>query len=278
MLEQKMGFRNLVRNKLRSLVTASIIVSTFSLMIVFLGLSDGGHEAMINIGIKMGVGHIVVYNKEYQKNPTLDNLIKEPSKVEDLLALNLGKEVKIVPRLRLDALVQSGSNGVAITLNGVVPELEKEVSNIANDAAIKEGLPLYKSLSNTLNITSRPAVIGKELAGMLDVSVGDRITVTTKPKDRVDFSREGFRVVGIFETGIHEVDSFWLETDMASAQNLANTGDNVTSLSVYLPFASQTNSVFDKLVKIPEFAFYDVRRWDQEAAQLYAATLDGIEF
>lgn len=272
MLEQKLGLRNVLRNRRRTLVTASIIVSSFSLMILFLGLSDGGHKAMIDIGIKMGVGHVVLYDDQYSNDPSLEHLIQAPNDIDKALRNTLGQSVDVSPRLTINALVQAGSSGVAVTLVGADAVVEEKVSKIGNRNSMISGVSLIDAKSDgaIANVT-----IGQELAKLLDVKVGEKITVTVKAVNSSEFVRAGFRVAGIFKTGLNEIDSFMISMQLSDAQALVSVGEAVTSMSIYLADPSATKTAALQMMEALDSFPVEVKRWDQEAPELYSAvTLD----
>ncbi len=272
-LVQKLAIRNLLRNRRRSILTSTIIVLTFSLMVVFLGLSDGGHKAMIDIGIRMGMGHILVYDEQYRDDPSLQNLIETPNQVNTLVEQHLPESEAVVPRLRLDALIQAGGSGVAITLSGVMAEEEIRVSIIADEKSIISGKPLALA-DNDSNYSLLPnIVIGNTLANNLEVEVGDKITITVKPDGQSDLARAAFKVLGIFNTGMHEIDSFWAEVNLPDLQNLANVGTSVSSVAIYL---NSDASVLTSLTTLKaKTDIYDMQPWQLVSPELYSAvTLD----
>lgn len=274
-LIHKIARRNLIRNRRRTILTSVIIVGTFSLMILFMGLSDGGHKAMIDIGIKMGLGHVIVHSEGYTDDPSLDRLIEQPAMVREQLQTALPDDSKMVSRVRLDALIQAANNGVAITLSGVEPKAEVKVSKIANKDAITQGITLAELPEQRASYELPGIVIGEKLATNLQVAVGDKVTVTVKPKNDSDLSREAFRVSGIFKTGMHEIDAFWAETDISSAQQLAQIGDAATSVAVYLSEDGQLKPVMQQLDQLDAGRPLQFQRWDQAAPELYSAvTMD----
>lgn len=123
-------------------------------------------------------------------------------------------------------LTSSGITQPAI-LSGIIPGEEKNVSEVASKMI--EG-----SLSN-LQSGEFGIVLGENLAGMLDVKMGDKITAVTP---QVSLSPAGviprikrFTVVGIFRAG----SGFGFDRGLGfiqinDAQKLMGLGDNVTGL------------------------------------------------
>ena len=84
MLAWKLGWRSLLRNKRRTAITMAVIVLCYSLLVVSLGLSHGGHADMAEIGIRLGQSHIVVEHEAYADALTLDYPIDDPRPITEL--------------------------------------------------------------------------------------------------------------------------------------------------------------------------------------------------
>src|SRR5580704_7422063 len=65
-LLMKISWRNLWRNPRGTLLTALALGLGLALLLISLGLLDGGHEQTIADGVRFGPGHVVVQAKGYQ--------------------------------------------------------------------------------------------------------------------------------------------------------------------------------------------------------------------
>jgi lipoprotein-releasing system permease protein len=112
----------------------------------------------------------------------------------------------------------AGSPQVA-TLKGIVPEMERTVTDIASQV---DGGPLSALVHPEEGLA--PILLGRDLALNLGVGAGDVVTVLS-PRGRL--SPVGlipratrFRVAGTVRTGLFEFDSEWAYIPLASAQRL----------------------------------------------------------
>src|SRR6202142_1687920 len=62
----KISWRNLWRNPRGTLLTALALGLGLALLLISLGLLDGGHEQTIADGVRFGPGHVVIEAKGYQ--------------------------------------------------------------------------------------------------------------------------------------------------------------------------------------------------------------------
>ncbi|MDT8997732.1 FtsX-like permease family protein [Paucibacter sp. APW11] len=276
MLSTRLALRNLLRNRRRSLLTALVIVCTLVLMTVFQGLSDGGHRAMIEVGVRMGLGHLIVNGQGYVESPSLNHLIGSAAGRRQALARAVPQASQLALRLRLNALIQAGGNTVAITASGGEAELEAQLSGIADQRAVRQGQTLAHFEAQAHAPQDLPGiVIGERLAQALGVMLGDRVTLTVKPAQGQEFSRSAFQVVGLFRTGMVELDSFWAEIGLLEAQKLAQVKDAASHIALYLSDDTQLEAAAQALAQAlhqeSKAQPLQMQRWNEAAPELQSA-------
>src|SRR4029077_672845 len=74
----KISWRNLWRNPRGTLLTALALGLGLALLLISLGLLDGGHEQTIADGVRFGPGHVVIQEKGYQDTSADDLLLAGP--------------------------------------------------------------------------------------------------------------------------------------------------------------------------------------------------------
>ncbi len=265
----QLAFRNSLRNRRRTLLTAVAISLSFAMLLVFLGIGDGVHENMAEIGVSMGLGDVVVHAQGYSDDPTLDRLIKDPGKLEKAMR-NVPGVQHVAARLRTDALITAGATSVGVELSGVDPAVESTVSKIDSPEAIIAGHALAPEKGPRPRSALPPVVIGKELAHTLDVQVGDRVTLTLRPAGGGDTRSGAYEVHGIFSTGIQEFDAFWAEVPLSDAQRLAAAGHGVTMLAAVLDNISNTPEATASVQKALTGDNAEVLSWMKAAPDLYS--------
>ncbi len=266
----RIALRNLLRQRRRTLILVITIVFSLAMLLVFTGLADGGHQAMADIGVRMGLGHVVVYPAGYRDDPGLDRLIEDRGPVEAAVK-QLGSEVEyVVPRLRADGLVQAGTTAIGVTISGGDPAIEPLVSHISSPDVLVQGGTLASCADGGAGELP-PALIGQELAKSLAVHVGDRVALSVRPRGATDMHLGAFEVCGIFATGVRDVDSFWVEVPLDEAQRLTNAGAGVTMLALLLERADESASVADRLATSLHRTDLEVLPWQEAAPELYAA-------
>lgn len=173
-------------------VTVGVMALVIALALMT-GLQQGVRDRMLGSSAHVYVwktGGIADYQKE----------IERLKQVPDV--------VGAAPALMGKALVSKGDNQAFITVKGIEPALEPQVTDIAQ--AITDGS--YADL--TSGGDDVPGILlGRELAAQLGARVGDSITLLTpngtlSPMGVMPRQRR-FRVVGLFSLGLFEFDQVY---------------------------------------------------------------------
>jgi len=135
------------------------------------------------------------------------------------------------PYVEGQAMAVAGEALAGVTVRGIDPELEPEVSTIRS----------VMTSGELTELTSRSyrAVIGQQLATALDVSVGDEIVLVladwnVTPAGLAPRVRS-FTVSGVFDAGMYEYDRGLVFTSFDDAARLFKTGGEATGLRLAIP-------------------------------------------
>lgn len=117
-------------------------------------------------------------------------------------------------------------------------------------------------------------IIGSELASMLGVMVGDRITIVSPSGEigplGVLPKLKQFNVAAIFDMGMFEYDSSLVLTDMKAAGTFLGIGDNVSGIELRLDDIYKAPEVGAAVAGILGLPYY-VRDWMQMNKNLFSA-------
>ncbi|HCF58289.1 MAG TPA: hypothetical protein DFS52_09895 [Myxococcales bacterium] len=221
MLILRMALRNLRRNLRRTLITGLAIGFGLALLVVSSGIADGVHAQMIRSGVSAMAGHLVVQGRGWQEQREPSIVVPQSPQVRAQLE-RLVPEATVVPRVFLQGLLTSPQGSAGVSLSAVVPELEARVEDLHEkvvEGAYLDGNP-------------QGLVLGQTLAETLAVGVGDKVVLMAQSKG--DLESRLLRVQGIFKAGIDEIDGFYGQIPVQTAQDLLGLGGEVTQLSVHL--------------------------------------------
>ncbi len=208
MLWLKLGWRNLRRNRRRTLIELASVAGSVFIAVFFVNLAFGSYSQMIESGVRIGSGHIGIYHHDYLELRRTELAIP----AEELAArLRAEPDVRAVyARLYAPGLIRSSRNSRTAVFLGLDFPMEKNVNPVlARKRFLKGGIPP----------PDRPngAVLGATLAEKLDITIGNKFVLMTRGPGG-EIASELFRVSGIVKTGIREFDS---ATVIVSRERLA---------------------------------------------------------
>lgn len=217
-----LAWKNLWRNRRRTLITLGAL--SFSLMLVqaFHNLSFGVYSAMIDSGVRAGTGHLVVYQQDYIAQRDEKYSFAPQRLAEQIAALD--GVAAVLPRLYLPGLAQSSRESRGILLTGVVPQAEASINPFLKK------LPPEQQLSS---LNGREAILGSRLLKELQLQPGNKFVVTLQGRSG-ELVSEMFRVHGVVTTGIKSVDRSLLLVGRERAAALAGITGQIHELAVVL--------------------------------------------
>jgi ABC-type lipoprotein release transport system permease subunit len=218
----KLAFRNLLRNKRRSLIAGTAIGLGLASLIFVDALVIGMEQNMIESATSTFFGDGEIQRKGFRRTLETDMTINRLNwVVENLQREPIVKHFSL--RTMSYGMISSPANFGSIELVGVDPATERHVSEI-DDAMIKGS---YFSGENIRDI-----VIGAKLAEILRVALGDRLVVTVAQARTGNLSQELFRVSGIFKLNIAEMDRGMVFVRLSKAQDMLGIGKNAHAVAL----------------------------------------------
>ncbi|MDJ0653371.1 MAG: FtsX-like permease family protein [Xanthomonadales bacterium] len=227
-LRLKLSWRNIWRQRRRTLLTVSAMVFSNVLLIFSICLQLGSYDMMINNTLRTFSGHMQVQHPGYNDNPRIRDRV---ASVESLAAelRELGPEVDSAARASAFALVSSEERSYGAQVLGVQPLFEGDLSTIP--AAVIEGRFLQDN-------HAPEAVVGSILARNLKCGVGDELVFLGSGADG-SFAAAVVTVVGIFESGLPDLDRSTLEIPLGYFQETFAMGDSGHSVAMVAPGLEQ---------------------------------------
>ena len=189
----KIAVRNLVRQKRRTLLTASLITTGVVFVVVFVSVSGSFKNMMIGQITDSFLGHMQIHKRGYVRSIdslplTLNMNSKAVKKVEEALNATPGIESYSV-RLKFGGMFSNFVETTNVRLNGVYPENEFRTVPLLT-ARVQEG-------EKTIN--KGDILLPELLAKGMKVKVGDMVVVVATNRDGSVNGRQ-FRVSGILES------------------------------------------------------------------------------
>ncbi len=184
-----MAWRNLWRNRRRTIITAASVFFAVFFALVMRSFQLGAYDRMFKNIIESYSGYLQLQQKDYFEEPSIDNsFVVSPDVME---AFSADKNVDIlVPRLESFALAAAESRTQGVIVMGVDPEKETRVSDISSrlvryrltEKAVaglhKEALP--EKTKNALDVFLNESFSGPGRL-MIDLGIADEDSAEIMP-------------------------------------------------------------------------------------------------
>lgn len=224
-----LAWRNLWRNKGRTLILAGAVTWTFALFLITLGIQDDQHGQMGREAARGVGGDVLVHAEGWWDVQTGDLVVQDPDALVATIAAVPGVE-HVVPRVLSNGLAQSARESAGLRLMGIDPTRQAQVDDPAR----------YLVEGDFLDANHEaPLVLGAPIVEDLPLRLGDRVVwMASGPNGEVQ--RALFRLTGILDSGSDARDRMTAYTTIAAAQNALGLHSAVVQLGATLaPQADQ---------------------------------------
>lgn len=213
----KLAFRNLFRNTRRTVLTAMLIALSLTALIAVDGVMRGMLTLMVENITGTLSGDAQIHRVGYRENLDVDLYIENSSEIEDTLSQDSSLRA-FSPRVISGAMISSSYNVSAGLLYGVDAQREHTVGKL-QQAVVK---------GNYLSGQNSELLIGDSLAELLEVDLGDRIVLTLSEAGSGELAQALYRISGIVDFGIRELDDTFVFVNIAAARNTLSMTDQQT--------------------------------------------------
>lgn len=256
----KMAFRNVFRQKRRSLLTALSMFGGFVLAAFFIGFSDGSYNQIIDVFTRTRLGHIQIHHHEYLETPSLYRTIDDPDAVQRALE-QAGEVENWTPRIYSAGLAAADDKSAGVRIIGVHPQREHQTTRFRN--RIVQG----KSFSA---IDAKEVILGKGLAGLLRAEIEGNVVIISQAADG-SIANERYRVVGIMESGNDMDDRSAFYLPIVEAQQLLVLQNRVHEIAIVVNRLGRVESVTRDLRERIASPLLRVAPWQEFAESFYKA-------
>ncbi|MGC9953149.1 MAG: FtsX-like permease family protein [Rhizomicrobium sp.] len=216
-----------------SLLSIAIVVA---LLVFMLSFQMGVYGTMKQTTLRIFDGYARFQPEGYAADPTLDRTIAHPERLAQE-AVAIDGVTTAAPRVNGFAILANGERSYGAAVVGVDPASEAKISSIA--ATIRVGRYLNSADGNT-------AILGDILANNLKLAVGGNVTLLGSARDG-SVAADVLRVVGIYHSGIPELDRSILEMPLKRAQDTFAMDGRANTIALGGPSLSGVNDAIPAL-------------------------------
>jgi putative ABC transport system permease protein len=258
----KLAWRNIWRNKRRSLITIASITFAVFFSSLMLSTQLGQYERMIDNAVRFHSGYIQVMGKGYWDERTIDNsLILEPGLMENV---NNTPHVDVaVPRIESFALVSYGEKTRGGMVIGTEPGPEDQLTRVRS--RLVDGEFLLSS--------DKQVLVGQGLAKYFGLSVGDTLVLVSRGLYGANAAGL-YPVKGIVRIPMPDLNNQLVYLPLEEAQWFFDAEERVTSLALVVDEPDHVERVLENLHQEFSAEKYDIMGWREMMPEL----VQSIEF
>jgi ABC-type lipoprotein release transport system permease subunit len=256
----QLAWRNLWRNKRRTVLTMASVFFAVFLALLMRSMQIGSYDNMIENTVRNSTGYLQVQAPGYWDDKTINNTFESSPELEETI-LKVENVSGVIPRLESFALASSGNKTKGIGVIGTEPSMENEVT----------GLKSRLIAGNYFNHEKNQVLVAEKLASYLEVGVGDSIVLLSQGFHGVTAADE-FHIAGILKFPSPDMNSQLVYMTLADAQYFYAAPYRLSSLSVMLDEPDHLESTKENLISAID-GDYVVMTWEQ----MLTALVQGIE-
>lgn len=220
-----MAWRNLGRNRRRTLLTLASIAFGVFLAIFSMASQDRNWQDMIDLGARMGGGHVTLQHPEYLDTPSLSRTVTGTDALIEA-AYGTGQVVRAVERLSGQLMVSTARESYGASFIAFDPGAE-DLTTLSYLEAVSEG-EMFAADDPT------GMVLGAQLAQNLGAELGDRVVYTASDRSGEIVAGLG-RVRGILRTGSPSIDVGMVLLPIEAARGvLGFAPDEATQVAIFI--------------------------------------------
>lgn len=253
-----MAWRNLWRNKRRTLITVSSVFFGVIFSALMGSMQEGSYQKMVENVVRFYAGHAQIQNTEYKNNESINNSFIATDSLTGWLNAQDGL-LLLVPRLESYALASSGNQTEGVMVMGVDPALEDSMTSLSDK--IIDGHYLKPN----------GVLVGEKLAQNLNLLPGDTLILLSQGYHGISAAGK-YPVAGLFSQPNPELNRRLVYMTLSDCQQLFSATNRITSLAL----VAQSQGKMDET--LPLIRHYlnremTVRSWQE----MFPAVLQQIE-
>jgi len=245
------AWRNIWRNRRRTaIILTAVVIGVWSM--IFLGaLMRGIADQMVRNGIATLTGHIQVHQKGFQADPSIENRIREPGEIRHVLEETLPAKSLWTARVRVPAVAANARHSAGVTLVGIDPPVEKDLSFIGQ--AVRSGRYLEKE-------DPRGILVGEAFLHQFETRIGHRLVLMSQDTAGEIASRS-FTIVGIFQGEMESTEKAYAFVTREAAQEMLKMDGAVSEFAILLPEEKDAGPLAARIQNSLPPDSYEVLTW-----------------
>jgi ABC-type lipoprotein release transport system permease subunit len=233
-----MAWRNLWRNRRRTILTLSSIVFGVFLAVLFTAMQDQNWADTIDLAARLSGGHVTLEHPEYLEAPKLTLTVRDTDRLAEIAA-GTTHVSRVAERISGQAMLSTAGDSFGAGFIAIDPAQEDEYT-----LSVLEGLVEGEMFETSRD---RGIILGARLAENLSVDMGKRVVYTMTDVNGDIVAGLG-RVSGIIRTGSPSVDGGLCLLPIDSVRDLLGYApDEAVQVAIFIDDQRRSDLVAENL-------------------------------
>ena len=252
----KLAWRNIWRNKRRTLITVSAIAFAVFFSSVMKSMQLGSYARMIDNVTRFYTGYIQIHTNGYWDDKTLDNSFENvPGLLEEVTDR---KFVQVAaPRLESFTLASFGQQTKGALLLGVDPDLEHRLTSL--EEKLVDG--------QYFSANEKAVLVSEGLADYLRIGVNDTLVLISQGYHGIN-SAGKYVVSGLVKFPAPDLNNQLIYLPLKEAQWFYGADNRLTSIAFAIDHADLTDRVIADISQNLNLEIYEIMGWREMLPEL----------
>ena len=255
----KLAWRNIWRNKRRTLITVASILFAVLFSIFMNAFQKGAWVRMLDNIVNYYYGYAQIHQKGYWEEKTINDALELNEELWQLPSNIEGLE-QIIPRLETFALLSSGEHTSGMMIVGTNPKAEDQLTQLKS--RLTEGVYFEKS--------DKALLIAGGVKSLLKVNLGDTLVILTQGYHGVNAAGK-YPIKGIVHFASPDLNKRMIYLPLEETQELLGAPAMATTLALRLSDRDDLESVIEQLKTQLDTEKYEIMDWQSMLPDLVEA-------
>jgi len=247
----KLAYRNLWRNKTRSLLSSLAVAGGLSLLLLMASVLEGEMRGALNNTIRLQSGHLQIRPASYEEGKISlkwEDLIADPGQLAEKVR-SLKQVTVATPRLNVSGILTISDESKGVQILGIEPDS-------AANQPFRDGM----IAGEFIRADDREGIlVGNILADKLKLNLGDNVNLLVTTSNG-DVDEQLFTIRGIFTTRTPGFDEGTILMPLAKTQAITATENHASAIFVLLQDGEQAEAVAQAL----QSNIYQILTWREQ--------------
>jgi putative ABC transport system permease protein len=254
----KMAWRNIWRNRRRTLITAASILFAVFFAACMEALQKGAWNHMISNVVNFYFGYAQVHSNGYWDEQTIDKAFawnEETQAIADIPEVDA-----VLPRIESFALASTGDATLGVLVVGIAPEVENSMTNLKS--RLQQG--------DYLAAADKALLVAEGVTDNLNLGVGDTMVLISQGYRGVNAAGK-YPIKGIVKFGSPELNKQMVYLPLSEAQWFYGAEGLITTMALKIDDQDDIEPAVQAVAAQLDTTVYEVMDWEELIPDLVEA-------